>query len=173
MTDVTGFSARGDVRPPEVAGGEKETLTAILGYLREAVIAKAAGLTDEVGRTPGVPSGTSLLGLIKHLTRVEHNWFVWAYAGDGGEHPLDDEVPPAEGETGASLIAAYQEAIRHSDEIIAGCEDLARPGVRSLRRDATTAPTMRWILVHMIEETGRHAGHADILREQTDGATGR
>ncbi|MGP3990410.1 DinB family protein [Streptomyces sp. 3N207] len=169
MTDVTGFSARGDVRPPDVAGGEKETLTAFLGYLREAVIAKAAGLTDEVGLAPGVPSGTSLLGLVRHLTRVERNWFSYVYAGR--DERLDDDEPPASGETGASLIAAYQEAIRESDEIIAGCDDLGRPGVRSMRE--TDPPTMRWVLVHMIEETGRHAGHADILREQTDGATGR
>ncbi|UNZ19537.1 DinB family protein [Streptomyces sp. 891-h] len=170
MTDVTGFSARGDVRPPYAMGGEKETLTAFLGYLREAVIAKAAGLSDEVGLTPGVPSGTSLLGLVKHLTRVEYNWFGWAYAGRG-EQPLDDDEPPLPGETGGSLIAAYQEAIRASDETIAACDDLDRRGERSLRDGEP--PSMRWILVHMIEETGRHAGHADILREQTDGATGR
>ncbi|KPC87384.1 DinB family protein [Streptomyces albus] len=171
MTDVTGFSARGDVRPPRTAGGEKETLVAFLGYLREAVVAKAAGLSDEVGLTPGVPSGTSLLGLVKHLTRVEHNWFVWAYAGRGGERPLDDDEPPAAGETAQTLIAAYREAVRASDEIIAACDDLGRPGARALV--GTEPPTLRWILVHMIEETGRHAGHADILREQTDGATGR
>ncbi|MBQ0863360.1 DinB family protein [Streptomyces smyrnaeus] len=170
MTDVTGFSARGDVGPPYAMGGEKETLAAFLGYLREAVIAKAAGLTDEVGLAPGVPSGTSLLGLVKHLTRVERNWFGWAYAGLGHQ-PLDDDEPPRPGETGEALIAAYQEAIRASDETIAACDDLDRTGARSLR-DAEP-PTMRWILVHMIEETARHAGHADILREQTDGATGR
>ncbi|WP_369206906.1 DinB family protein [Streptomyces sp. PU-14G] len=172
MTDVTGFSARGDVGPPRTEGDERETLTAFLGYMREAVIAKAAGLTDEVGLAPGVPSGTSLLGLVKHLTRVEHNWFVWAYAGDGGEQPLDDDAPPEAGETGEALIAAYQDAIRASDEVIASCDDLGRRGARSLRAGAE-GPTMRWLLVHMIEETGRHAGHADILREQTDGATGR
>jgi uncharacterized damage-inducible protein DinB len=169
MTDVTGFSARGDVRPPHTAGGEKETLKAFLGYLREAVIAKAAGLTDEVGLAPGVPSGTSLLGLVRHLTLVERNWFGYVYAGRGER--LDDDAPPEAGETGESLIAAYQEAIRESDEIIDACDDLGRPGARSLRE--TEPPSLRWVLVHMIEETGRHAGHADILREQTDGATGR
>ncbi|MEU3192239.1 DinB family protein [Streptomyces sp. NPDC006992] len=169
MTDVTGFSARGDVRPPAVAGGEKETLLAFLRYLREAVIAKAAGLTDEVGLAPGVPSGTSLLGLVRHLTLVERNWFGHAYAGQG--ELLDDDAPPEAGETGESLIAAYQEAINASDAIVADCDDLDRPGARSLRE--TPPPTLRWILVHMIEETARHAGHADILREQTDGATGR
>ncbi|WP_327392080.1 DinB family protein [Streptomyces sp. NBC_01186] len=171
MTDVTGFSARGDVRPPLVEAGEKETLRAFLGYLREAVIAKAAGVTDEVGLTPGVPSGTSLLGLIKHLTLVEQNWFEWAYAGRGEGEPAEDSEPPAPGETARTLIAAYQEAIRKTDEIVADCDDLARPGVRSLRE--TAPPSLRWVLVHMIEETARHAGHADILREQTDGATGR
>ncbi|GAA2594975.1 DinB family protein [Streptomyces axinellae] len=157
--------------PPLVDGGESETLRTFLGYLREAVIAKAAGVTDEVGLTPGVPSGTSLLGLIKHLTVVEENWFEWAYAGKGEGGPASDSEPPAPGETAASLIAAYQDASRRADEIVAACDDLSRPGARSLRD--SPPPSLRWVLVHMIEETARHAGHADILREQTDGATGR
>jgi hypothetical protein len=69
------------------------------------------------------------------------------------------------------VLASYREAIADANAIIDTCEDLSQPAPRSARPQA--APTMRWILVHMIEETGRHAGHADILREQIDGATGR
>ncbi|MDJ1133431.1 DinB family protein [Streptomyces iconiensis] len=171
MTDVTGATARGDVPAPDEAEGEKATLLAFLDYVRDALAAKAVGVTDEVGRTPGVPSGTSLLGLVKHLTAVERMWFVWGYAGRGEEKPDSRPGPVAENETTADVVAAYREAIRESNEIVLACDDLTRPGARSPRPKAP--PSMRWVLVHMIEETARHAGHADILREQTDGAIGR
>ncbi|MGK5447819.1 DinB family protein [Streptomyces radiopugnans] len=161
---------RGDVRPPEVEADERTTLLAFLDYLRDAVAAKAAGVPDEAARAAGVPSGTSLLGLVKHLTAVEHNWFTWAFAGEGGD-PLDDEAPPAPGETAGEILRAYREAAGRSNAIAAACDRLDRPGARSLRE--APPPTMRWILVHMIEETARHAGHADILRERVDGSTGR
>ncbi|MGP4028305.1 DinB family protein [Actinomadura sp. 3N407] len=161
---------RGDVRPPGLNADERTTLLTFLDYLRDAVVAKASGVPDEAARTPGVASGTSLLGLVKHLTHTELNWFVWAYEGadvpqwDGGE-------PPGEEETAESLIAAYRAAVDRSNAIVAGCPDLDRVCVRSLRE--TPPPSMRWLLVHMIEETARHAGHADILREQIDGSVGR
>jgi uncharacterized damage-inducible protein DinB len=160
---------RGDVRPPSGNADEKTTLVTFLGYLREAVAAKVRGVSDEAVRSPGVPSGTSLLRLVKHLIAVEHNWFVWAYRGEGTL--MDDEAFPADIDTAESLLAEYRETVRRSDEIITICDDLDRPGTRSLRE--TAPPSMRWLLVHMIEETARHAGHADILREQADGSTGR
>ncbi|RKN43263.1 DinB family protein [Streptomyces hoynatensis] len=166
----TASAARGDLRPPASDGDERTTLLTCLRYLREAVIAKTAGLTDAAAREPGVPSGTSLLWLVKHLTAVEANWFEWAYAGGAGE-PADDEAPVGERETARELVAAYRAAAERSDRIVAACEDLGRPGARSLRE--TPPPTLRWILTHMIEETARHAGHADILRERLDGAVGR
>lgn len=169
-TGDTGDAVRGDVRPPGLDADERTTLLAFLDYLRDAVAAKAAGVPDGQARTPGVPSGTSLLGLVRHLTAVEHNWFVWAFAGEG-EEPWDDEGAPAPGETAEELLAAYREAAARSNRIAASCDRLDRPGVRSLRE--TPPPTLRWILVHMIEETARHAGHADILRERIDGSTGR
>ena len=167
---MTGTGQRGDLRPPEVHAEEKTTLRVFLDYLREAVAAKLAGVDDAQARLPGVPSGTSLLGLVKHLTAVELNWFVWAYAG-AAEARWDDAAPPAADETAESLLAAYRAAVRRSNAVVAACADLHRPGARSLRE--TAPPSMRWILIHMIEETARHAGHADILREWIDGATGR
>ncbi|MDK0522316.1 DinB family protein [Streptomyces sp. ML-6] len=167
---MTNAEPRSDLRPPTLDADEKTTLSAFLDYLREAVAAKAYGLSDEEARTAGVPSGTSVLGLIKHLTAVELGWFAWAYAGADIEFGRDDS-PPAEDETAESLLAAYRRAIERCNEIIAACDDLDRPGARSLRE--TPPPSMRWVLVHMIEETARHAGHADILREQIDGSVGR
>jgi uncharacterized damage-inducible protein DinB len=115
-----------------------------------------------------VPTGTSLLGLLKHLTMVEVAWFPWAFAG------LDVRVPegaPAEDDTLASVVAGYRAACARSNEVVAPVGDLdrlaARPSI------APEPMSLRWILVHMIEETGRHAGHADLVREQIDGVVGR
>ncbi|GAB3581387.1 DinB family protein [Amycolatopsis endophytica] len=160
---------RGDVRPPSGNADEKTTPVTFLAYLREAIAAKVQGVSDEAARFAGVPSGTSLLRLLKHLIAVEHNWFVWAYHGDGSL--MDDNAFPAGTDTAASLLTEYRETIRRCDRIIATCHDLDRPGARPLRE--TEPPSMRWLLVHMIGETARHAGHADILREQIDGSTGR
>ncbi|TYB38002.1 DinB family protein [Actinomadura chibensis] len=167
---MTPAEPRGDLGPPGLNAGERATLLTFLGYLRDAVVAKASGVPEEAARAPGVASGTSLLGLVKHLTRTELNWFVWAY--EGADVPrLDDAEPPLGHETAAGLVAAYREACARSDAVVAACPDLDRTGVRSLR-DAPP-PSMRWLLVHMVEETARHAGHADILRERIDGAVGR
>ena len=101
---------------------------------------------------------------------MEFNWFVWAYAG-ADEPPADDSLALTPHDTVASVLAAYRAAVRRANDVIATCADLDKPGVRSLRE--TAPPSMRWVLVHMIEETARHAGHADILREQLDGSIGR
>ncbi|WP_435135756.1 DinB family protein [Actinacidiphila sp. bgisy144] len=161
----------GDLRPPEAETDERTTLLTFLGYLRESLIRKAEGVPDDVARTPAVPSGTSLTGMLRHLAAVELNWFVWAYAGEGGAEPWDDELAAPDGDTVEAAAAAYREAARRADAVVRGCTDLAWPGARSLRE--TPAPSMRWVLVHMVEETGRHAGHADILRELYDGSVGR
>ncbi|MGW2547351.1 DinB family protein [Kitasatospora sp. NPDC001574] len=162
---------RADLRPPGVDADEHTTLLTFLDYLRACVIAKTDGLSDEDARRPGVASGTSLLWLVRHLTAVELNWFLWAYRGDDVELWDDEALSPGD-ETVAESVAAYREAIVRANAVIGAAAELDRPGVRSLRPDGE-APSMRWLLVHMIEETGRHAGHADILREQLDGAVGR
>ncbi|MER7706086.1 DinB family protein [Kitasatospora sp. NPDC097605] len=170
--DAITVSGRADLRPPGINADEHSTLLAFLDYLRDCVIAKTEGLSDEDARRPGVPSGTSLLWLVRHLTAVELNWFLWAYRGDDVE-PWDDDAPSPGDETVAESVAAYRAAIARANEVIAGAAGATdRPGVRSLRPDAE-APSMRWLLVHMIEETGRHAGHADIIRERLDGSVGR
>ncbi|MEV0647814.1 DinB family protein [Phytomonospora sp. NPDC050363] len=164
MTDT---SARGDLRPPSLNADETTTLRVYLDYLREAVMAKVDGVCDTDARTPGVGSGTSLAWLLSHLTAVEHNWFVWSYEGTG---ELMDDDALAEG-TIAELLDGYRAAVDRANKVIHAHPDLDRPGERSLRE--TPPPSLRWTLVHMIEETARHAGHADILREQLDGAVGR
>ncbi|MGH6655324.1 MAG: DinB family protein, partial [Actinocrinis sp.] len=160
---ITAGGEDNDTRPPDVVGGEKATLVAFLDYLREAVAVKVEGVADDAARRPGVRSGTSLLGLLKHLAGVERVWFQWAFEGRDPSPDLD--MDPADSDTVASLLVDYRAAARRSNEIIAACDDLGRVSVRTER-------SLRWILVHMIEETARHAGHADILRERIDGLTG-
>jgi len=158
-----------DVRPPRVYADEKTTLVAFLDYLRDSLARKVSGLPDEQARKPMVPSGTSLLGLVKHLRVVELGWFAWSFAGEDIDvKPEDGELVPEDAV--ASVVSGYLEAARHCNELIAGAS-LEQRAARA-RRDPEPA-TLRWILLHIIEETARHAGHADILREQIDGSVGR
>jgi hypothetical protein len=158
-----------DHRTPFTIADEKRTLCDFLDYLRDAIVRKAHGLDEDEVRRSTVPSGTSLLGLVKHLTFVELAWFEWSFAGLDIRLPSGDLEPD---DTAASVIAAYRAATERANDVIAGCDDLGRLSART--GIAPHEPlSMRWILVHMIEETGRHAGHADIIREQIDGATGR
>ena len=155
-----------DAKPPPTDTGEKGTLLGFLDYLRAAIAAKAEDAPEPQVRTAGVPSGTSVLGLVRHLTFVERFYFL-------GEDVRDwaSTMRPRPDETVADVLASYRAAVEQANGVIADCDDLTLPAPRPPRRGP--APSMRWVLVHMIEETGRHAGHADILREQIDGATGR
>jgi hypothetical protein len=159
-----------DHRPPTILAGEKETLLAFLTYLRGCLVAKLDDISLAASRRSGVPSGTCLLGLVKHLTAVEAFWFQHAFAGLAPDTVIPDDQL-SEADTTESVIHSYREVAAATDEIVLRCDDL---GSR-----AAVAPfgppvmSLRWILVHMIEEVGRHAGHADILREQIDGVVGR
>jgi uncharacterized damage-inducible protein DinB len=142
-------------------------LIGFLDYLRAAVAAKAEGVPETQGRAPGVPSGTNLLGLIKHLTYVERHWLL-------GHQVTDWQATfhPAPGDITGTILAAYRETVAEANKEIASWDDLTEPGPRPARRGGP-GPSRRWTLTHLIEETARHAGHADILRELIDGTTGR
>ncbi|GAA3868671.1 DinB family protein [Saccharothrix violaceirubra] len=152
---------RRDVGPPATGPGERDVLVGFLDYLRAAVVAKVEGLTDEQARTPGVPSGTNVLGLVKHLTHVERHWLLGERVRDWKAtfHADPDEST-------AGIVAAYRQVSAEAGEVIASWDDLTAPGPRP-------GPSRRWTLTHLIEETARHAGHADILRELIDRRTGR
>ncbi len=155
-----------DVTPPGVSGDETTTLLAFLDYLRDSVASKAAGVPEPQVREPGVPSGTNLLGLVTHLTAVERFCFLGEEITD-----LDATMRPDPDVTMDNALADYRRAVEEANEVIRACTDLEQTGPRPRRHGF--APTMRWTLVHMIEETGRHTGHADIIRERIDGAVGR
>lgn len=154
-----------DTPPPRTGGSEKGTLVGFLDYLRASVVDKLDGAPEPAVRTAGVPSGTNCLGLVKHLAHVERFMFL----GEDADWPATFHATA--GETVASVIADYRDAVARANAAIAVCEDLTQPCARPARKG--TVPSMRWALAHMIEETARHAGHLDILREQIDGATGR
>jgi hypothetical protein len=151
-----------DRRPPRVSGDEKTTLLEFLDYLREAIAAKVEGVPEPQVREPGVPSGTNLLGLVKHLTHVERFYFQGAQV-----RSWPATFKPTAEDTVEGVLAGYREAVAESNRVVAACDDLTLPA------GTADGPSMRWLLTHLIEETGRHAGHADIIREQLDGATGR
>jgi hypothetical protein len=157
-----------DRKTPYTVADEKQTLKDFIDYLRESIIIKASGLSDEDARRKLVPSDTTLLWLVQHMVVVEMSWFQHVFAGLDVDLPKDgSEV----GDTVESAVTSYRDAIARSNEIIDACDDLDQRAARAGR--APEPISMRWILVHMVEETARHAGHADILREQIDGETGR
>jgi len=153
-------------------GGEKESLRVALDRHRDVVLWKLDGLDEEQARRPMTPTGTSLLGLVKHLAAVEYGWFCETFGRETEALPFDDDDPEADlrvepGETTADIVAFYGRARAASDRVI---EELDVEARGTAWHGATV--TLRWVLIHMVEETARHAGHMDVLRELIDGATG-
>jgi uncharacterized damage-inducible protein DinB len=153
-------------------GTEKEILLHSMERHRAAVRWKLEGLDDEQLRRQLVPSDTSLLGLVKHLAAVEYGWFCEVFGVKTEPLPFDDDDEEADlrvepGETTADLLAFYDRACAAANAVIEAT-DLDATGTSWSGADVS----MRWVLVHMIEETARHAGHVDILRELIDGTTG-
>ena len=116
---------------------------------------------------PIVPSGTTLLWLMKHMTRAEAVWGLHRFAGEDIAVP-DDTVEPHD--TLVDAVDAYRAIWARVDDVVTAAPSLDQP-CRNLDGEAPVA--LRWVLMHLLEETARHAGHADILCELIDGRTGR
>ena len=159
------------VRPPE-RGSEREVLAGVLDFVRGAVVRKVEGLTEEQLRRPAVPPSTLTPGgVIKHLAATERFWFSIDFADHDVEHPWpDDDRHGAfaldDSDTVAALVEAYRAECARSDAAVA---DAALDGTA---RAADMDFMLRYAYAHMIEETARHAGHLDLLRETIDGQTG-
>ncbi|MGW7046149.1 DinB family protein [Streptomyces avermitilis] len=160
----------GVVRVP-YTGGEKESLHASLDRHRDAVLWKLAGLDDEQVRRVMTPSGTNLLGLVKHLASVEYGWFCRTFGREVEQLWFDpfgeEDMTAGPGETTDRIVEFYGRARTAADRAIAelSLDDLGTSW-------NGTQVSLRWVLIRMVEETSRHAGHMDILRELIDGATG-
>ena len=145
---------------------------AFLDYHRATLLMKIDGVSDEDLRRPMVPSGTTLLGMVKHLAFVERSWFQRVFTNVEVEFPWTDEDPDADfriepNETTREIVQLYEGECQKSRDIT---EKASLDDISTFEKRAGFS--LRWILTHMIEETARHNGHADILREQIDGSTG-
>ena len=149
---------------------DREMLLDYLQRQRTLVQWKCEGLADEAARTVATPSGLTVHGIVRHLENVERWWLRWRFAG---EHDLrfdwTDEDPDGEMAVPADvrladLLASYRDETERCDAVIAG-RDLDEVAAESEH-------TLRWIVLHLVEEISRHLGHLDLLCERADGRTG-
>jgi hypothetical protein len=168
------------VRPePPDSGPELQALTGFLDWQRETILLKTDGLTREQLAQPLPPSSLTLAGLVNHLALVEDTWFrvrfsglpddeLWA--GHDWDADPDWEFRTATELEPEELRDRYRQACARSRAVVAQADSLDQLSVGTSR--AGTRWDLRWVLIHMLEETARHAGHADLLREAIDGTVG-
>jgi uncharacterized damage-inducible protein DinB len=161
---------------PERIADERAALDQMLDYQRATLLTKCAGLTAAQLKERSVPPSTlSLLGLVRHMTEVERWWFRMHANGEDLRFPFDPDMTGAdfadiEEADAASDLATYQAELEAARAAVAG---KALDDVVPSRGDhPERTRDIRWIYVHMIDEYGRHNGHADLLRERIDGQTG-
>ena len=164
----------GRTNPPYLAG-DRESLDSWLDFHRATLLSKCEGLDDEQLRTRSVPpSALSLLGLVRHMTEVERNWFrrvlldeevAPLYCTDDNEDGDFDDVDSADV---AADFTRFRTEMEHCRQVAAQHADL--DAVTKGKRNGSDV-SLRWIYVHMIEEYAQHNGHADLLRERIDGVT--
>lgn len=149
---------------------ERDALGHYLAAQRHSVLAIVDGLDDGALRRPVVPSGWTPLGLIEHLAHAERFWFGQVVAGDA-DPPGDDGNPFTTGRSAADVLASYRRQTAHSDGILAGTALDSLPAGPVPPDMAAEIHTVRDVVLHMVEESARHARHLDIARELLDGAT--
>lgn len=162
---------------PHPVGDERTTLTAFLRFHRDTLEYKCAGLdVEELARRPVEPSTLSLLGLVRHLAEVERIWFRRVLAGrDDPPHffPIDDPDVVFDAVTADPAMldeawAVWREEVAFAERFVDDAPNLDVTG----EHPRLGPVSLRWILVHMVEEYSRHNGHADLLRQRIDGAVG-
>ncbi|HLN70718.1 MAG TPA: DinB family protein [Streptosporangiaceae bacterium] len=157
---------------------ERAVLTTMLDYVRDTVHVKCAGLSEEQARRAPLPGSplTNISSLVSHLRWVEYYWIRVVLLGEEDRAPITEQDPDAEMRLGldvpiARLLAEYRTSCDQLRDLVAPLDlDTPSQGTLSWRREPVT---LRWVLMHLIEETARHNGHIDILREMADGVTGR
>jgi uncharacterized damage-inducible protein DinB len=162
---------RAGVTRPAQLGDERTTLMGALQRLRDLVAWKVQGASDETLRSAATPSGLTIPGVIRHLENVERWWFREIFAGepdlsfDWTDEEPDAEFRPPHGVPIPTLLTSYAEESRRCDAVIRAASSLDQVS-------ATRGCSLRWILVHLIQETARHLGQLDLLRELADGQVG-
>lgn len=166
---------------PPLQADERAALSAFLDFQRATLLLKAEGLTHEQLAAPAVPTTElTLAGLLKHLALVEDSWFQEVFLGlvipePWASAPWEDdrdwEFHTAPDDDPAHLVQLYRDSIGRSRQVVAAAASLDELSVKPDKRQGTPY-SLRWILLHMIEETARHCGHADLIREAIDGQTG-
>ena len=164
--------------PITPAGPERLMLEQFLDYFRVVLRRKAEGLSHDQLHTAVAPSPLTIGGLLRHMTLVEDIWFPgavqdrdlepWASAPWDDDHDWEFTTAPGIGVD--QLLADYDAACDRSRAVAAGVASLDQLSLR--RGGDDQAKSLRWIMLHMIEEYARHCGHADYLREAIDGTTG-
>jgi hypothetical protein len=164
-------------REPAQNADERAMLEGWLDYHRQTLAWKCEGLTDAQLRTASAePSGLSLMGLVRHMAEVERGWFRKVLAGDDPgpiyftDEDRDGDFHVTESDTWEEAYTTWQGETATARRLAAGCglDDLSK----GISRFTGEPFSLRWIYTHMIEEYARHNGHADLIRERIDGATG-
>ena len=155
-----------------LTGPERPMLQAFLDWYRATLLHKCAGLTGEQLAERAVPpSSLSLLGLVRHMTRVERVWFRQRFAGEPVGNPFGDEADADFDRSDPARAAA--DYARLTEEIKLADAAAANASLDDTFVHRGQTMSLRMIYLHMIEEYARHLGHADLLRERTDGVTGQ
>jgi hypothetical protein len=151
---------------------ERETVTGALDWYRAVVVNKVDGLSLEDASRVMTPTGLSPLGIVKHLTWVEAGWFRDTFAGtyEGQEESSEDSFQLGPDDTIESVVASYRDECDSSRRITDAARSL--DDLSALEAHVYGYVSLRWVLVHMLEETAHHVGHLDIMREHIDGRTG-
>jgi uncharacterized damage-inducible protein DinB len=160
---------------PRPVNDERDGLLTFLAQQRLVLTLAAYGLTDEQARATPTAGTLSVGGLIKHVAGVESHWIDIVLQQAGQAMDYEDGFILRADQTLAEVVEQYEAVARRTEEVIAGIADLGQPvpvpkGVPWFPEDID-AWSVRWVLLHLIQETCRHAGHADIVREAVDGAT--
>jgi uncharacterized damage-inducible protein DinB len=161
--------------PTQPVSSSSEVLVRYLDYFRNQISDKVEGLSEKDQRTSRLPSSWTPVQLLKHLTHVEQRWLEWGFEGAAVAEPwadsrdgrwfVDDTEPLAD------LLVAFREQARRSNAVILAhaLTDVGRPGPRW---DGQSPPTLERVLLHLVQEYARHAGHLDIVAELAGGPTG-
>jgi hypothetical protein len=161
------------------AGPGDQTLLAFLDAQRDVVLSVVDGLDEQAWHRPAVPTGWTPAGLVAHLGNAERHWFQGVVTGSIAELPWDAGMPAYDPKSpfvcdrpSAEVLGYYRDQCARSDAVLAMTPLSAAPRGRHGDPEMDEPPSVRWIVLHMIEETARHAGHLDAIRELLDGTKG-